>query len=59
MKELWPKYVDQLIDVCHGMGIDVIDLNKIQYPGWCFIDPVHMIDIGYEKVAEHISGNIK
>ena len=37
------------------IGVRFIDLNAVDYRGWCFLGPTHMTDAGQEVVAWEIA----
>ena len=59
LRETWPAYVTALMGICRELGVCVIDLNALEYPGWCFVDLVHMTDRGYEVAAKAIDSQLK
>jgi len=53
--ELWPTYVAELETVCNELGIAFMDLNRMPFQGWVFVDHVHMTDDGYLQAARFIT----
>jgi hypothetical protein len=55
LKKLWPEYVAELESFCRTQNISFIDLNQIDFDGWCFVDRIHMTDNGYTQIANAIA----
>lgn len=53
--EQWPVYVAALQAMCEQEGIRFLDLNAVPLDGWCFVDRVHMTDLGYAQVADRLA----
>lgn len=51
MGQYWGDYIKMVVQFCERESIKVIDTNKFEYPGWCFLDPVHMTDLGYRTIV--------
>lgn len=58
LKQKWPLYVQKLEEFCYEKNIAFIDLNKIEYKPFSYVDHVHMRDEGYSHVAELLSQKI-
>jgi hypothetical protein len=53
--QLWPAYVHALENICAELDIRFVDLNRIKYNGWVFVDRVHMNDAGYMQSAHYLA----
>jgi hypothetical protein len=52
--EIWPQYTVDLREICRDVGVVFTDLNDVKLDGWCYVDPAHMTDNGYQLVAQHL-----
>lgn len=59
LKQLWPAYAAGIQKICRDLQIDFADLNEMPFEGWCYVDPVHMTDNGYQQVAHFLAQRIK
>lgn len=51
LEEHWSTYAGLLEDGCAALGVPFVDLSRIAYSGWCFVDRVHMTDHGHDLAA--------
>lgn len=56
---IWPKYKIHLKQICIDLNVNFIDLEQIDYPGWCFFDHVHLTDNGNKICAEYIGEHVQ
>ena len=52
---MWPEYTLELHRTCDELGVTFTDLNTVELKGWCYVDPAHMNDAGYEQMANHLA----
>lgn len=55
MPAYWDRYVRGIQCYCDEHGIACIDLNELDYKGWCFVDSSHYSDRGAEIAARAIA----
>jgi len=55
---LWPEYKSRLAQMCRDLGVEAVDLEDVDYDGWCFLDHVHLTDTGNLRVAQHLRQTI-
>ncbi len=57
--DLWPPYVEDMRRACEEDGVAFLDLNAIEFHGWCFVDRVHMTDEGYFQAAQRVAEELR
>ena len=55
LRSAWSAYAGRLRQVCQRLGIPCVDLNRVAFEGWCFVDRIHMTDHGQAQVASHLA----
>lgn len=55
-EQLLPAFMDAVADHCAALGVPYVDLNRLDYDGWCFCDQGHLTDRGNRIVADHLAG---
>lgn len=52
---LLPDFMAAVAQSCAALGVPYVDLNRLDYAGWCFCDQGHLNDRGNRIVADFLA----